>query len=435
MNSKKIRKIAALLLAALVLTYVGYQVMLSFRKGVTTEAAMYASVSDTVQTNGFVIRNETVIEDSYQGVLNYQVADGVRVAQNGEIAQIFSNEEDAAAMNSMERIDQEIASLEAMSSPSDFYATNPSMVGTQIFNALTAVTSASMADDMAQFPALKANLQTALTRKQLTTGEENVADYQARIQLLESEKAQLEASAQGNIGSISSPAAGYFISLIDGLERAVDINKVDSLTPEEITALLAMETGEGTGGKIGKICGDFNWYLAAVLSENEMIKLENIQSVHLEIPFAGAQRIPATIVAKNYSQATKETAVILECSYMDSDIALVRNEPVRIIVKTYSGVLVNENAIRFADVEYTTYDENDSAITQKKENVKGVYVEYGGKLEFVQIFTDKTINGYAICKLELNEEEQQLLVTDHTIQLYDQVVVEGTDLYDGKLTQ
>ena len=49
------------------------------------------------------------------------------------------------------------------------------------------------------------------------------------------------------------------------------------------------------------------------------------------------------------------------------------------------------------------------------------------------MFTDHSVNGYAICKTELSSEEQAALVTSSTIQLYDQVVVEGTDLYDGKV--
>ena len=120
---------------------------------------------------------------------------------------------------------------------------------------------------------------------------------------------------------------------------------------------------------------------------------------------------------------------------MDADIAAVRNEAIQVTVNTYSGVLVNERAIRFADVEYTTTDEDGNTVTQVQENVKGVYVLYGGQLEFVQVFTDQTVNGYAICRTDLTEEEQSMLVTDSTIQLYDQVVVEGTDLYDGKIVR
>ena len=127
--------------------------------------------------------------------------------------------------------------------------------------------------------------------------------------------------------------------------------------------------------------------------------------------------------------------MVFRCSYMDSDIAAVRNEAIQVTVATYSGVLVNEQAIHFEDVEYTTTDEDGNTVTNVQENVKGVYVLYGGKLQFVQVFSDHSVNGYAICKTELSSSEQEMLVTSSTIQLYDQVVVEGTDLYDGKIME
>ena len=60
---------------------------------------------------------------------------------------------------------------------------------------------------------------------------------------------------------------------------------------------------------------------------------------------------------------------------------------------------------------------------------------YGGQLDFVQIFSEKDVNGYAVCKTELSEAEEKNLVTERTVQLYDQVVVGGVDLYDGKIVK
>ena len=54
-------------------------------------------------------------------------------------------------------------------------------------------------------------------------------------------------------------------------------------------------------------------------------------------------------------------------------------------------------------------------------------------LRFVQVLTEKNINGYAVCKYQLSDEELQNLVTDRTVGLYDEVVVGGVDLYDGKI--
>ena len=62
---------AALALAFLLLLYVGYQGYMATHQSLKTETAMYGQVSDVLQVDGFVIRNETVVEDSYNGCLLY----------------------------------------------------------------------------------------------------------------------------------------------------------------------------------------------------------------------------------------------------------------------------------------------------------------------------------------------------------------------------
>lgn len=435
MNSKKIQTLAAAVLTFLLIIYVGYQVYRSNNKGIVTETAMYGTVSDTLQARGFAIRDEKVITNSYNGVLSYRVADGTRVSAGGVIADVYASESDAAAQNKMARLEREIASLQALSKPADFYSANPSTISTQIYTALGDIFSEIRNNNFSEITSLKENFQTALNRKQLITGEESAEDYQLRIEKLEQEKSALSASAGSAVDSIKAPVAGYFISSTDGFENVVDLSKIEEITPDTVRDLLGRKEGTGLSSSVGKICSDFNWYLVCVFSDNAIWRFEDVTNVNLDIPFASTETIPATVIAKNRDKATGDTAVVFECSYMDSDIASVRNETVQVNVHTYSGVLVNEKALRFCDVTYTEEDEKGNEVEKVRENVKGVYVQNGRQLEFVQIFTEKTVNGYAICKTELSNEERAALVTDSTIQLYDNVVVEGTDLYDGKAVQ
>ena len=128
MNSKKIRTLGAVVLAFLVLLYVGYQAYQATHQSIRTETAMYGEVSDVLQAQGFILRNETVIDESYSGVLSYRVADGTRVAQGGVIADVFSTEEDASAQRTIEQLDEEIANLQALSQRADYFVANPSML-------------------------------------------------------------------------------------------------------------------------------------------------------------------------------------------------------------------------------------------------------------------------------------------------------------------
>lgn len=82
-----------------------------------------------------------------------------------------------------------------------------------------------------------------------------------------------------------------------------------------------------------------------------------------------------------------------------------------------------------------TDTDTDGNVTEHVEqNVKGVLTSVvGSRVRFVQVFSDATIDGYAVCKLNLSSSGKEQLVTSRTIQLYDEVIVEGTDLYDGKM--
>lgn len=433
MNSKKIRTLGAVVLAFLVLLYVGYQAYQATHQSIRTETAMYGEVSDVLQAQGFILRNETVIDESYSGVLSYRVADGSRVSRGGVIADIFSNESDAASQRELDQLDQEIENLQSLSQTANFYVANPSMLGDQIYSALEGISQLVNENDFSGLNTQKGELQNALIRRQLITGEESAEDYSQRISQLQSQRDTLASQTGSATGSILAPEAGYFISTVDGLENVMDISQVESITVAQAEELL--EQQPSSIDAVGKIFQDFNWYAVCVFDEDDMVRFEGVEDVYLDIPFASTEQIPAKVLARNSDGESGKTAVVFQCSTMDADIAAVRNEAIQVTVNTYSGVLVNERAIRFADVEYATTDEAGNTVTQVQENVKGVYVLYGGQLEFVQVFTDQTVNGYAICRTNLTEEEQSMLVTDSTIQLYDQVVVEGTDLYDGKIVR
>ena len=90
--------------------------------GIETETVSYGQVSDSLQAQGFAIRNETLVVGEYDGVISYRMADGTRVAKGGVIADVYQSEDDAAAWSRIERIDREVANLQALSQPADFYS-------------------------------------------------------------------------------------------------------------------------------------------------------------------------------------------------------------------------------------------------------------------------------------------------------------------------
>lgn len=435
MENRKIRRVISIFIALLLFIYVGYQAYQANKGEIYTEEAVQASLSDSIETTGFAAREEQLVRESYSGVLDYHVADGSRVGEGGIIAYIYENDADAMAQSRLQRIESELQTLELLSGPSDTYITNPEILGEQINVSLDKLFDTLKSGNFSEVSQCRDDIQFAINRKNILTEKETAEDYGTRMEELIQEKAELESSVGTYTDIITSPKAGYFVSSADGYEELIDITKLQNMTIGEFRELMDSKTPGVPKNTVGKICSGFSWYIVAILDQSDTAYLGDVTQVSIEIPFIASGKLPADIVAKSRDADTGETAIVMKCSYMNADVVNIRDETIRINVKDYSGVLVTEKAIRFSDVEVTK--ENDDGDMEKTlhENVKGVYIKDGNRLKFVQIFTEKTINGYAICQTELTEEQEELLVTDQTIQLYDKVVVGGTDLYDGKLIE
>ena len=86
------RKISSIAVAILLLIYVGYQIYRSQYTGFKTETAMYADLSASIDTTGFIIRNEELVYSRYDGVLNYTLDDGEKTAFGGTVAELYPAE-------------------------------------------------------------------------------------------------------------------------------------------------------------------------------------------------------------------------------------------------------------------------------------------------------------------------------------------------------
>lgn len=429
LNNQYIRRIGATALGLLLLSYIGYQVFRSNYKGLVTETAMYAEMPDSIQVSGWAVRDEANVVSNSGGVLNYRVSDGEKVAKGSVIADLYSTEDSAVAQTQLEQINGEISSLETLMRVGENYSSAVDKVGGQINIAMVNYLSSARKGEYRGISQNRDRLQYVLNQKKIITGEESADSYQSRLQELKDEQSRLQSLALGTTGDVQSPESGYFTSVADGYENAFDIENIADISPRDIEALQQKQVPSGAVGKIAK---DFKWYVVAAIDEQQKIKLEGIENVKIQLPLVTTEKIPAQLIAVNQDEGSGSYAMVLECDYMSAEISALRNETMQIITHEYSGVLVNQKAIRFSNVTAKTDSENGET-PEITENVKGVYVKRGGSIRFVQIFTDVSINGYAVCKLELNEEEQNLLVTSDTIQLYDEVITEGTDLYDGKL--
>lgn len=425
-----VRKTVSGILGLLILFYIGYQIWSANYEPLKLETATWATASDSVQTTGYAIRKETVItRQDGSGVLGYRLQDGGRVSKGGVVADVFESESAASASQQSETLDSEMKLLQSLDNEGETYAADIQQIDARIDQTFSELLCAIRDQDASGLSSGREQLTHQFNQRQIATGAS--VDYTTRLRALQNEKAALDKEASAVIGQVTAPESGYFSSVIDGWENVFDYDKVLNLTVDDLNREYSPE--ELPDHAVGKISEEFMWYFACTVDATTALKLKQTSEVQISMPFATTEKIPARVAAVNQETPNSEAAVILECDTMNSALANIRQETVQIEIKSYSGVMVNQKAIHFADVEQKVKDAKGKERTVTHENVMGVYVKSGSQLHFVQVFSDITVNGYAICRTKLTDEEEEQLVTDETIQLYDEVVVEGTDLYDGKV--
>ncbi len=427
MDKLLFKRILVTALTVLAVIYVVYLLISANFKMYPTENAVQATVTDKIYTNAFIIRDETVINKNTSGVLSYSLNDGDAVNVNGEIAKVYSNDSDAAAQIKADALEENMVSLQNLQDRNITKSIGIDTINNDINNNIISFLSDINTDDIVSVDDDISDLLSSINQRQAYTGK--IANFNSEITELQSEINELRNSSGESIGTIKTDKAGYFSSHCDGYENSIKYSDIDRIKLADLKNISKKDVSENTAGKI--ISG-LNWYIACEVSSDEAVNLSLWDSnVTVLFSDASTETIPASIYRIHQASPDSNALVILRCDYMDEGLIDARQEPIEIGLGTYTGLRISKRAIHDDIVKKTEYDDNDKKHTDEKK-VQGVYVLYGSEVQFKQISIIYADDDYVICDPEPDDE---VLFNGETVSLYDQVIIKGDDLYDGKVIE
>lgn len=425
MDKLLFKRILIAVLSILAVVYVVYLLVSSNFDMYPTENAVQVTVNDTIHSNGFIIRDETVIENSSRGVLSYSLSDGEAVKSSGEIAKIYSTDSDAAAQSKADILEEKVNSLKNLQNVNAGNTTGIDTINNDINNSIVSLYNLVNNNDITKIGSNINSLITSINRQQVFTGKAD--NFDAEIAELESQISTLRNTSGKSIGTISAPKAGYFSAHCDGYENSIKFTDIDKI---KLNDLENVKSSDVSSSVAGKVVNDVEWYIACKVTADEATEL-NLWDGDATVLFSNAssETIPASV--ERVYQETKDSdgLLILKCNYMNSELIDTRNEPIEIGLGTYSGLRISKKAIHDDIVTKTTTDENGNKHTEEKK-VQGVYVLYGSEMNFKQISILYAEDDYVICD---TNPDSDVLFNGETVSLYDKVIVEGEGMYDGKV--
>lgn len=405
LRSPLVRRILFGVIAAVAVLFLVFQISSMGKNKVAklpTRTALVQTVTRSISTRGVVVREESVLTADTRGTVVPRVENGSKVSAGDPVAEIFTT--DAAAMRLLELddVNSQISYYEAIQSlnSGNIYE-NKDTYNQNIARSLFDLIGCAHNNDLSSLTQKVRSFSISVAKKQTVIGA--LSDVSGRLDMLYDRKLSLEdAIASG--AYLTADRAGYYVDRADGYEGAADYAAVQTMLPEDVDGLLSAAPGT-VSNNVGKLITQFNWYLLCSVSAEEAALLKVGQKVNILLSGYSAGQLTMQLAAMNEG-ADGRVALVMRSNLMNSEIASLRMENVKICLEEYQGFALEKTALRTVDGQV------------------GVYVQVGNVIKFRKveiIYTDETV-----VLAEVKSENGYL-------RQYDEIITEGTDLHDGDI--
>ena len=414
--------IGFLALAALYVFYQAGQVLFPPN---TYETALLATVEDTVDAQGVLLFSESYVAGD--GTLGYLVDDGERVSAGTAVAEVYSDASQAGLRQQLTQINDQIELLQkSQNTTSAQLETLRKDRSAALYNLMDSLDRSNYEDTADQ----KESYLLAQNKLWIVTGE--VANFSDQIASLVQQASNVQAQL-GNPTQITAPQTGYFIRssssgrLNAGMEDILALNAVDLKAYLDSSPEIALD------GCAGKIVSGFTWYYAGICTAKQGEKLLGSDGKPLkasvQIRFPGQVETPlkAKVTEVAIDEESGLARFVLSCETINGDVLRLNKADAQIIIGESTGLRIRASAVHYLK------DDGSEAEGQGENYIPGVYVKYGNLARF--------------CKIDpVDADHPQVTDGDYLIvlpsgtagsvsqvRLYDEIIVSGQNLYDGKL--
>ena len=403
--------IATIAVAAAALAYLGYHFFEGFSADIETEYATLVTDSDVVPLDAYIMRSESVIfaASATSGhSVGYVFSDGTKVHGGQVVANIYTG--DGSSDEAIVDLDRRIDLLESSNLTDGMTSSDTYVIDSKIQNYYYLIHQSTLLGNYSNLTKRRDELLTLINKRRILTGV--TTGYSDRIESLTAERALLSAGQDTIAESVEAPYAGYFYSTTDGYESTFSASKVESLTIAEFDKMLSSQPTRYSDRAVGKMVSDFNWYIVCETTRDSLRYFTKGYSYYVNFPYNDDISIKMTLSNVVSEVGSDRVLLVLETERIPEDFSFRRMQPVELVRSSYTGYRVPISAARLVDGK------------------QGVYIMIGNTIEFREIDILLEMDGYYIVA-----EQDPVNDPDYAskLGLYDQIVVSGKNLYDGKL--
>lgn len=402
-----------LLVAAVIVLYLGYKIISAFSVGIETVPAVQVTVNDSITAQGWFFRDEIPVSGSTGESVKHIVYSGERVQQSAPLAIVYSDADALALSQQLDPLENRIDLLNtALQSATD--GSDASKLDQMIVLSLQQMAEQTKNGSGTALNTSAESLRTLALRREADSVD--TAAITAERDALVMERDSLNAQLSGHTTQLTAPVTGYFSEVVDGYEEILTLDALEDLTVDRFRELT--ETTPVVNDQAwGKMIQGFTWYLVAEISQEDADRLSVGRSLRVNFTQASLET-PVTVYSIVKDRASETALVVLAGTEFNSEMVSMRQQPVEIIIATYTGLRVPKEAVY---VQETTTSDGQT------NNQTGVFILSGSFQKFKIINKLYETEDYYI--VEQSATNSDMLVEQ------DQIIVSGKNLQNNMVVK
>ena len=351
--------------------------------------------------NGYIIREETLINKENTGENIEKIkTEGEKVSKGDAIGKYYTIEKEEVE-DEINNINKEIQ--DALEQETDIFSSDIKALDTQIENKLIQIASKNNIQTISEN---KKDIRNYITKKAKITGD--LSPSGSHIKTLIEQRNSLEKNLLEGSKTIISPESGVVSYRIDGLEEALKIANVDSLTIEMLENL-ETKTGKiiNTSNDKLKVVNNYKCYIAVISNSEDANKAEVGDSLNIKL--STGEEVKSTI--EYIKEQNNSRILVLKITKHVEELINYRKISLELIWWRAKGLKVPNSAIIYQDgLSYIIKRVN---INERKILVK--IIKENENYSIVNSYNTEELMSLGYKEEEINNMDK--------IKLYDEIVV------------
>ncbi|HEY9061205.1 MAG TPA: HlyD family efflux transporter periplasmic adaptor subunit [Pseudobacteroides sp.] len=347
-NKNKGIKLGALMVVLFLLMYIPSLFHWIYGKDIATDIIRSGTIEDSFNLDGLIIRDEEPIDSPFEGKYISEVGEGEKIPLKYKIATVLKDTS-AKELEDLSKLDSEILKLrKEKSEKQGLFSQDIIKLDNNIAEKVSAISTACNENNFEKLVDVKKEIDIIIHKKAEILSSLGTPDSQ--IGALSLKRNNLQAVINAGTRQIYANSPGIISYYVDGYERVLNPNTIDTIKVDEITELLKKEirpeVNLGTvqvNKPFAKIIKGIYIYIAVIMDkkQSDMLKLGKNVNVRINDINKIVNAVPVSISDTNGNKST----VVFKTDKGLSETTFLRKVNIDIIKNSYDGLEVSYKSL------------------------------------------------------------------------------------------